>query len=237
MANPLIHSQSSVKRWGGITRDYIHLHKLIDSVKSTMRNNTSRSITHNDWFCENIIPKIFGNIRNHDGVIVKSSDVALLHVAEDFRMKFIPTPDNYFQYLKDDWSPKYLNKKLNHSKLNVRRYGGREKDYDRIHELMDSPDGLGRIITHNVWFCYIIIPEIFGYTIKNADGKSVNTTDISMQHVSQNFMGKTVPTVQDYLDKMQPQPWMNNGVKILDKEESIKTVNKLLNRIKTVNYE
>ena len=47
MANPLIHSKSSVKRWGGKVEDYIAIHELIDSPKATMNNNSSRALTSN----------------------------------------------------------------------------------------------------------------------------------------------------------------------------------------------
>ena len=67
MANPLIHSKSSVKRWGGKVEDYLPIHELIDSPKATMNNNSSRMLTHNTWFAYTIIPKIFGyNIINSE---------------------------------------------------------------------------------------------------------------------------------------------------------------------------
>jgi hypothetical protein len=100
MANPLIHSKSSVKRWGGKVEDYLSIHELIDSPKSTMNNNSSRLLTHNTWFVYHIIPKIFGyNITNSDGKSVDTVDVAMLHIAEDFRMKFVPTPQDYLKHL------------------------------------------------------------------------------------------------------------------------------------------
>jgi hypothetical protein len=101
MANPMIHAQSSVKRFGGKVEDYLEIHELIDSPKETMNNNTSRTLTHNTWFCYKIIPKIFGyNIINSDGKRVDTIDVAMLHVAEDFRMKFVPTPQDYLKHMK-----------------------------------------------------------------------------------------------------------------------------------------
>lgn len=101
MANPLIHSKSSVKRWGGKVEDYLPLHELLDSPKVTMNNNTSRMLTHNVWFCYHIIPKIFGyNITNSDGKSVDTIDVAMLHVAEDFRMKFVPTAQDYLKHIQ-----------------------------------------------------------------------------------------------------------------------------------------
>lgn len=101
MANPLIHSKSSVKRWGGKVEDYIEIHELIDSPKATMNNNTSRTLTHNTWFAYHIVPKIFGyNIVNSDGKSVDTVDIAMLHIAEDFRMKFVPTPQDYLKHLQ-----------------------------------------------------------------------------------------------------------------------------------------
>ena len=98
MANPLIHSKSSVKRWGGKVEDYLPLHELIDSPKATMNNNSSRLLTHNTWFAYTIMPKIFGyNITNSDGKSVDVVDIAMLHIAEDFRMKFVPTPQDYLK--------------------------------------------------------------------------------------------------------------------------------------------
>jgi len=101
MANPLIHSKSSVKRWGGKVEDYLPLHEVIDSPKATMNNNSVRVLTHNTWFAYQIMPKIFGyNIINSDGKSVDVVDISMLHIAEDFRMKFVPTPQDYLQHLQ-----------------------------------------------------------------------------------------------------------------------------------------
>jgi hypothetical protein len=100
MANPLIHSKSSQKRWGGDVLDYIAIHELLDSPKSTMNNNTGRMMTHNTWFAYTIIPKIFGyNIINSDGKSVDTVDIAMLHIAEDFRYQ-IPTPQDFLKHME-----------------------------------------------------------------------------------------------------------------------------------------
>jgi hypothetical protein len=98
MANPEIHSKSSVKRWGGKIEDYIEIHKFLDSPKSTMNNNTSRFLTHNTWFAYEVIPRVFGyNITNSAGKSVDTVDIAMLHISEDFRHKGIPTPQDYLE--------------------------------------------------------------------------------------------------------------------------------------------
>ena len=101
MANPMIHAKSSVKRWGGSVECYLPIHELIDSPKATMNNNSSRMLTHNTWFAYTIIPKVFGyNIVNSDGKSVDTVDIAMLHIAEDYRMKFVPTPQDYLKHLE-----------------------------------------------------------------------------------------------------------------------------------------
>lgn len=100
MANPLIHSQSSVKRWGGKVEDYLSIHQFIDSPKATMNNNSARVLTHNTWFAYEVIPKVFGyNITNSDGKSVDTVDIAMLHISEDFRHQGIPTPQDYLENL------------------------------------------------------------------------------------------------------------------------------------------
>jgi hypothetical protein len=115
---------------------------------------------------------------------------------------------------------------LHHSKSSVKRWGGSVNDYIGIHELLDSPkstmnNNTGRMMTHNTWFAYTIIPKIFGYNIINSDGKSVDTVDIAMLHISEDYNHKFLPTPQDFLKHMTVQPWMNNGVKMIDNPDSI----------------
>lgn len=100
MANPLVHSKSSVKRWGGKVEDYLAIHKLLDSPKASMNNNTARTLTHNTWFAYEMIPLVFGyNITNSDGRSVDTVDIAMLHILEDFR-NFVPTPQDYLKHMQ-----------------------------------------------------------------------------------------------------------------------------------------
>ena len=70
------------------------------------------------------------------------------------------------------------------------------------------------------------------YNIINSDGKSVDTVDIAMLHVSEDFRHVGVPTPQDYLENLVVQPWMNNGVKPIPSVEAQKTSRELLNRLR-----
>lgn len=125
---------------------------------------------------------------------------------------------------------------LIHSRSSVKRWGGKVEDYLPIHELIDSPkatmnNNSARVLTHNTWFAYTIIPKIFGYNIVNSDGKSVDTVDIAMLHLAEDFRFRGIPTPQDYLQHLEVQPWMNNGVKDIPSEESKETLKDLQKRL------
>lgn len=131
---------------------------------------------------------------------------------------------------------------LIHAKSSVKRWGGDVLDYLPIHELIDSPkatmnNNTSRALTHNTWFAYTIIPKIFGYNITNSSGRSVDTVDIAMLHIAEDFRMKFVPTPQDYLKNMKVEAWMCNGVKDVDNPEATKVADELKERLSVKNLE
>lgn len=126
---------------------------------------------------------------------------------------------------------------LIHSKSSVKRWGGKVEDYLPIHELIDSPkacmnNNSARVLTHNTWFAYTIVPKVFGYNIINSDGKSVDVVDIAMLHISEDFRHKGIPTPQDYLENVVVQAWFNNGVKDIPSVEAQKRSRDLLDKLR-----
>ena len=129
-----------------------------------------------------------------------------------------------------------------HAKSSVKRWGGKVEDYIAIHELIDSPkatmnNNTSRFLTHNTWFAYNIIPKVFGYNIVNSEGRSVDTVDIAMLHILEDFRMRFVPTPQDYLKHMEVQAWMCNGVKDVDNPEAKETAKKFLEKFSKENLE
>ena len=125
---------------------------------------------------------------------------------------------------------------LIHAKSSVKRWGGTVEDYLPIHENLDNVKGTGhnltaRLITHNGYYCYNVIPKIFGYELINSDGKRVDTVDIALLHVAEDYRMKGVPSIQDIVQHIEIQPWMMNGVKPIPSEGSKKEVDELLKRI------
>lgn len=129
---------------------------------------------------------------------------------------------------------------MTHAESSARRYGGVPEDYLPIHDLMDSsksafPDNRHRALTHNNWF-FFIVERVFGHEIPltctkcNGQGffefpgnecsaclglgtkGKAKTRYICEQHVLEDFGNKYIPTVSDYLEGMEFQPWFNNGV-------------------------
>lgn len=101
MAAPYAHAESSAKRWKGVPEDYLDIHQLMDSTKGSFPDNRHRAITHQSWFTQTIIPKIFGDVRiNSSGIKYIPKLVAELHVLEDFRMRFMPSVQDYLENME-----------------------------------------------------------------------------------------------------------------------------------------
>jgi hypothetical protein len=96
MANPLKHSQSSVKLWGGKVEDYLPLHNKMDSSKKYFSDNRHRALTHNMFFIFEVMIPIFGEyITNSSGKVVSVKDICEWHILEDFGKKYIPNVSDY----------------------------------------------------------------------------------------------------------------------------------------------
>ena len=105
MGKPHYHAISSAKKFGGKMEDYLEIHLLLDSSKMAFADNRHRALTHNSWFVNHILPKIFGDtITNSENKLVSVIDVAEQHILEDFSYHFIPTAQDYLsQMTKSSW--------------------------------------------------------------------------------------------------------------------------------------
>jgi hypothetical protein len=98
MSKPYIHACSSARKFGGKPEDYMDIHNLMDSSKAAMADNRHRALTHNTWFVNVIIERIFGSTMvNSDGKTISVRDVAEQHILEDYGGKFIPTAQDFLQ--------------------------------------------------------------------------------------------------------------------------------------------
>jgi hypothetical protein len=102
-----------------------------------------------------------------------------------------------------------------HALSSARKFGGKPEDYVDLHNWMDRskewfPDNRHRVFTHHTQGIFELA-RVFGDTRVNSDGKTYSVRDVGEQHVSEDFQGKYVPDVSDYLQEMNMLDWMNNG--------------------------
>ena len=112
-----------------------------------------------------------------------------------------------------------MSKPYIHAQSCARKWGGVPEDYLEIHQHLDSSKGAiadnrHRALTHNSWY---IAPGgplelIFGVNITNSDGKLVSVRDIGERHILEDFRMRYIPSASDWLQLIEPQPWMNNGL-------------------------
>ena len=101
MANPLIHSKSSVKLWGGAVDDYIPLHNKMDCSKKYFSDNRHRALTHNMFFIFEVMIPIFGEyITNSDDNQVSVKDICEYHILEDYGKRFIPNVSDFLDEME-----------------------------------------------------------------------------------------------------------------------------------------
>lgn len=57
--------------------------------------------------------------------------------------------------------------------------------------------------------------RIFGVTVKNSDGKLVPVRYIGEQHVQEDCGGR-IPSLCEWLSRIQPEPWMARGTRVVN---------------------
>lgn len=116
-----------------------------------------------------------------------------------------------------------------HSLSSVKKWGGEVKDYLAIHEWFDASKALHgdfrhRALRHHAEGIHMAV-QLFGHpddhTITTSAGRKVPVTWIGEQHVIEDC--GFIPTFGDWAIQIQPQPWMNQPVKlskVLEKESA-----------------
>lgn len=141
MSAPHLHAISSAKKFGGKMEDYMAIHEKMDCSKGYMPDNRHRALTHTMfWILEVMVP-IFGSVMtNSDGKIVSVKDICEQHVLEDYRHKFIPTPQDFLQHMDmKDWMQ---NGRGDIPASAERLYKPKEKKVDELEELKKKVDEL-----------------------------------------------------------------------------------------------
>ena len=122
MAHPLIHSKSSVRKWGGKVEDYQHIHDWFDETKSWLGHSNHRAFRHHSegiFECEKVFGKSF---TNSDGKVVYTRYVGEQHVKEDCN-NYIPSAKEWLFNIgsgnRPDWMMKTIKKDAGHIDIRI----------------------------------------------------------------------------------------------------------------------
>jgi len=121
-------------------------------------------------------------------------------------------------------------KPFDHAQLSVKKYGGMESDYQKIHDFFDQTkahhaDMRHRAILHNSWGIFLC-EQFFGTTITNSDQLEVSVRDIAEDHVMQD-LGR-IPSLDEMINliplseigKLSIQPTRNKKLSFGDFEKA-----------------
>jgi hypothetical protein len=80
---------------------FLSIHKKMDCSKGWVSDNRHRVLTHTMFWVYEVMIPIFGDYINlSNGRKVSVKDICEQHILEDFRMKFIPTPQDFIQVME-----------------------------------------------------------------------------------------------------------------------------------------
>ena len=111
MAHPVLHSKSSVKKFGGKWEDYIHLHEWLDETKGWYCHSIHRMFRHHSEGIFEMEKKFGSHFTNSDGKIVYTRYVGEQHVREDCN-NYIPTAKEWVDGLQAMQKPLWMMKTI-----------------------------------------------------------------------------------------------------------------------------
>ena len=107
-----------------------------------------------------------------------------------------------------------------HALSSTKRWGGEIDDYLPIHLWFDDPknhlgDFRQRALRHHTLGIHECL-TVFGEALTLSTGRVIPTRWVCEQHLVEDF-GR-IPTVQDWLENLEPRPWMARGARRLSTE-------------------
>ena len=97
-----------------------------------------------------------------------------------------------------------------HAVSSAKKYGGEAQEYLRLHQWLDGSkshmaDFRHRALRHHSAGIFML-EDVFGAMITISTGRVVPVRFIGEQHILED-LGR-IPTVSDWLGKIQPESWM-----------------------------
>lgn len=206
MSHCWYHSLSSVRRFGGIPQDYLHIHEWFDQGKAAWNFPTHRALLHNE-FGIRLALDIWGHsfIRQSDGKAVELEPVINLHLQEDLGR--IPTLADWLRDLK-------ISVKLQTIVV--------EPDLQPLLDFFLAPramwdDPRALVVTVNTVGIYLC-EQRFGQLYERT-GRVPTPTRVLAEALIQRACGGRIPTVQDWLQTLSLAPkWRRDAAVKLSEE-------------------
>lgn len=107
-----------------------------------------------------------------------------------------------------------------HARSSARVHGGEPEDYLGLHAWFDSSkeflaDFRHRALRHHAQGIFEA-ERVFGVTLTNSDGRQIPTRLLGEQHVREDCGGR-IPTLADWLSRIQPAAWMGRAEKLSER--------------------
>ena len=103
---------------------------------------------------------------------------------------------------------------LHHAESSARKFGGVPDDYQFVHDWFDSSKEHLGLFVHRAQKHHTVgiydAERHCGRSLINSAGRVVPIRWIGEQHVREDCQGR-IPSLADWLVRIQPEPWMANG--------------------------
>lgn len=103
---------------------------------------------------------------------------------------------------------------LHHAESSARKFGGKPSDYQHLHDWFDASKQHLALFVHRAHRHHALgvfeLEQRFGLSLTNSAGRIIPTRWIGEQHVREDCQGR-IPSLADWLGRIQPEPWMANG--------------------------
>lgn len=101
-----------------------------------------------------------------------------------------------------------------HAESSARKFGGVPEDYCALHDWLDQSKAwfggyTHRALRHHAQGIHQL-EQVFGRTLTNSAGRVVPVRFIGEHHVKEDCGGR-IPSLQDWVERIAPAPWMSCG--------------------------
>jgi hypothetical protein len=106
-----------------------------------------------------------------------------------------------------------------HAQSSAKKWGGEPDEYHPIHDFFDETKALTadprhRMLRHHAEGIRLM-EQVHGPSLTLSTGRTIPTRWIGEQHMLEDF--GMIPNAMDWINAVQPEPWMTRGAVKLDK--------------------